>query len=88
MEHNSTNGGDIASSFVYPEFHSTLIRVAGKNGFIDASQLGYWLRDHQDIVIDGRKFSSCGMINGVTRWKMTELERRSDAIQKDQELPF
>jgi putative DNA primase/helicase len=88
MDHNSTNGGDITSSFVYPEFHSTLIKVAGKNGFIDSARLGYRMREHQDIVIDYRKFTSCGMTKGVTRWKMIELERRSEARQKEKELPF
>jgi putative DNA primase/helicase len=80
----------------YPEFHDILAKIAGsKDGFINATRLGYWLREHKDVVVSGHKLVSDGLTNGVARWKLVKMERADgqetgsvSMRAQDAEIPF
>jgi putative DNA primase/helicase len=77
----------------YPDFHSILVKIAGaKDGFINPTRLGYWLREHKDVVVGNSKLVTSGISNGVARWKLGKMERAAGVVSKDAgeeaEIPF
>ena len=74
----------------YPEFHDILVKITGsKDGFINSTRMGYWLREHKDVVVAGNKLVSEGQTNGVGRWKLVKMERTGTvASVGTEDVPF
>jgi hypothetical protein len=69
-----------------------LAKIAGsRDGFINSTRLGYWLREHKDVVVAGYKLVSEGLTNGVARWRLVSMgraEKGEAARGQDAEIPF
>jgi putative DNA primase/helicase len=73
----------------YPEFHDILFKITGsKDGFINSTRLGYWLREHKDVVVSGKKLVSDGLSAGVARWRLVNMEKDEGPVSADANAPF
>lgn len=55
-----------------PDLREALLDLAGMKNEVSVQHLGYWLRDHADFIVDGRRLERRGTPNRP-RWRITEV---------------
>jgi putative DNA primase/helicase len=57
-----------------PDLREALLEIAAVRGDVSVQQVGSWLRDHADHIVDGRRLERRGTTNRP-RWRITESQR-------------
>ena len=64
-----SGGGD----YIRPDLREVLLRIAGERGAISTRRLGYWLRNREGRIVDGRKIVRTGRAHdSVALWAVRE----------------
>jgi len=66
-----TMGAHPGEAWQYADLRETLMTVAGRNGVIDARELGKWLSRHRDRVAGGLRLEGRADPHGhAARWRL------------------
>jgi hypothetical protein len=71
IEEKNDDNGDRRWRYHHPEFRQALLAVAGVNGRIDPTKLGYWLRRNRDRQVGDHKFVRGSDSHKTARWAVS-----------------